>query len=52
MFVVRLTHDTQLALQAEQIADARWFSEQDALEAFPVANQREVFEACLKAIAA
>lgn len=52
MFVVRLPHDAPLALQAEEIADARWFSEQEALAAFPVAEQREVFEACLKAIAA
>ena len=52
MFVVRLPHDSQLALQAEEIADARWFSASDALAAFPVAKQREVFEACLNAIAA
>ena len=52
MFVVRLPHDAPLALQAEEIADARWFSPDEALAAFPVAKQRELFEACLKAIAA
>lgn len=52
MFVVRLPHDAKLALQAEEIAEARWFSEDEALEAFPVAKQREVFEACLKALTA
>lgn len=52
MFVVRLPHDGQLALQAEEIADARWFTADEALAAFPVAKQRQVFEACLKAIAA
>lgn len=52
MFVVRLQHNAPLALQAEEIADARWFTAKEALAAFPVAKQREVFEACLKAIAA
>lgn len=52
MFVVRLPHEAQLALQAEEIADARWFSEEEALAAFPVAKQRQVFEACLKVISA
>lgn len=51
MFVVRLPYDTQLALQAEEIADARWFTADEALAAFPVTKQRQVFEACLKAIA-
>ncbi len=52
MFVVRLRHDVPLALQAEEIAEARWFSATDALAAFPVAKQRQVFKACLEAIAA
>ena len=52
MFVVRLLNDAPLALQAEELADARWFTASDALAAFPVAKQREVFEACLNAIAA
>lgn len=52
MFVVRLPHEAQLALQAEEIADARWFTAAEALAAFPVVKQRQLFEACLKAIAA
>ncbi len=52
MFVVRLRRNAPLALQAEEIAEARWFSEEEALAAFPVAKQRQVFEACLKVIAA
>lgn len=52
MFVVRLRRNAPLALQAEEIADARWFTAEEALAAFPVAKQRQVFEACLKAIAA
>lgn len=52
MFAIRLPRDVQLALQAEEIAEARWFTPDEALTAFPVAKQREVFKACLKAIAA
>jgi 8-oxo-dGTP pyrophosphatase MutT (NUDIX family) len=52
MFVVRLRDDAPLALQAEEIAEARWFTADEALTAFPVVKQRQVFEACLKAIAA
>lgn len=52
MFLVRLPRDTSLRLQAEEIADARWFSMEDALVAFPVAKQRDVFEACLASVAA
>ena len=51
MFVVRLPRDTRLVLQAEEIAEARWFTSDQALAAFPVAKQRAVFEACLLAIA-
>lgn len=52
MFVVRLPRDAVLELQAAEIAEARWFSGDDAASAFPVQTQREVFEACLAAIAA
>lgn len=52
MFVVRLPHDAQLALQAEEIAEARWFALNEALAAFPVKEQREVFQACIAALAA
>lgn len=52
MFVVRFPRDAQLALQSEEIADARWFTADEALAAFPVVKQRKVFEACLQALAA
>ena len=52
MFLVRLPDNTSLALQAEEIADARWFGPNEVLKAFPVQKQREVFEACLSALAA
>lgn len=52
MFVVKLPKDVALVLQAEEIAEARWFSRDEALQAFPVKKQREVFEACLAALAA
>lgn len=52
MFIVRLPDDATLALQVEEIAEARWFSRDEALHAFPVKKQREVFEACLAALAA
>lgn len=52
MFVVRLTGDASLSLQAEEIAEARWFSKNEALGAFPVQQQREIFQACLATLAA
>ena len=52
MFVVHLPNDAVLKLQAEEVAEARWFSREDAASAFPVQRQRDVFEACLAAIAA
>ena len=52
MFVVRLPRDTVLELQAEEISEARCLSRDDAASAFPVKQQREVFVACLAAIAA
>ena len=52
MFVVHLPRDAMLELQAEEIAEARWFSPDHAALAFPVQKQRDVFEACLAAIAA
>lgn len=52
MFLIRLPADIPIALQAEEVADARWFSPKDATSAFPVEKQREIFVACLKAIAA
>ena len=52
MFLVRLPSDTSLRLQAEEIADAHWFNLEDALGAFPVAKQRDVFAACIASLAA
>ena len=52
MFVIRLPIDTQLTLQAEEIAEARWFSREEAAQAFPVQKQRDIFEACLASLAA
>lgn len=52
MFLVRLPQDTTLTLQAEEIADARWFSRSEAETAFPVKTQRELFNDCLAAFAA
>lgn len=52
MFLVRLPSDVAIAMQAEEIAEVRWFSRDEALRAFPVRTQREVFEACLAALAA
>ena len=36
----------------EEIAEARWFSRDEAVAGFPIKKQREVFEACLAALAA
>lgn len=49
MFMVRMRNDTDLALQAEEIAEARWFGRDEAALAFPVKKQRDIFEACLRA---
>jgi 8-oxo-dGTP pyrophosphatase MutT (NUDIX family) len=51
MFSCRIGNDTPLLLQAEEIAEARWFAANDAAAAFPVEKQREVFLACLRASA-
>lgn len=52
MFVVRLPQETRLTLQAEEVAEARWFSRDDAEFAFPVSEQREIFRDCVAAISA
>lgn len=52
MFLVRLSANAPIALQAEEIGETRWVSRGEALGAFPVKNQREIFEACLDALAA
>lgn len=50
MFVVRLPGNTPLELQAEEIAEARWFDREAAIQAFPVQKQREIFMACLSEV--
>lgn len=50
MFVCRIGKRTPLSLQAEEVAEARWFAANDAADAFPVAKQRDVFLQCLAAI--
>lgn len=52
MFRVEIPSGTRLQLQAEEVADARWFTPRDASRAFPVPKQRSVFEACLASMAA
>lgn len=52
MFVVRLPSDTSLQLQTDEIADARWFSMEEALGKFPVTKQRDVFAACVAKLVA
>lgn len=52
MFLVQLPSDVQIVMQAEEIAEVRWFTREDALGAFPVDKQRDIFEACLEKLAA
>lgn len=47
MFVCEIPTGTPLVLQAEELADARWFTPEEALDAFPVPKQRAIFQACL-----
>lgn len=50
MFACRIGSSTTLSLQAEEVAEARWFAANDAQGAFPVAKQREVFLQCIAAL--
>lgn len=47
MFFLRVPQGCELHLQAEEVADARWFAPEAAAAAFPVANQRTVFQECM-----
>ena len=47
MFACRIDRSPPLHLQAEEIADARWFPADDALAAFPVQKQRDIYIRCL-----
>jgi len=49
MFACRIGRNTPLRLQAEELAEARWFAANDAAEGFPVEKQREIFFACIAA---
>ncbi len=50
MFVCRIDSDTPLRLQTEEVAEARWFTANDAAAAFPAQKQREVYSECLREI--
>lgn len=52
MFACRIAKDTPIRLQAEEIAEARWFAANDAEAAFPVETQRRIFSECMRAISA
>lgn len=47
MFFGRIPPDTQLRIQAGEIAEARWFRPDEAAGAFPVAIQRSIFQECM-----
>lgn len=47
MFACEVPDGVFMKLQAEEIAEARWFAPDAALEAFPVPKQRSIFEACI-----
>jgi ADP-ribose pyrophosphatase YjhB (NUDIX family) len=50
MYHVKIPSGTRLRLQEEEVADARWFTPDEARRAFPVPKQRTIFEACLACI--
>lgn len=47
IFACTVPAGVDLKLQAEEIAEARWFDPDAAARAFPVAKQRAVFESCV-----
>jgi 8-oxo-dGTP pyrophosphatase MutT (NUDIX family) len=50
IFACSVPCGVDLQLQAEEIAEARWFDPGAAARAFPVAKQRKVFQSCLAEI--
>lgn len=50
MFACSVRPDVELTLQAEEVADARWFAVDEAINAFPVAKQRSIFQSCIEEI--
>ena len=51
MFACRVGKKTPLRLQAEEVADAKWFSVSAASQCFPVKAQRRAFLQCLSHVA-
>lgn len=47
LFLCRLTRGTEIRRQVEEIEAIGWFSPEEALAAFKVPAQRELFERCL-----
>lgn len=47
MFFARIPVETELRIQAEEVAEARWFKPDEAAGAFPVAVQRSIFQECM-----
>lgn len=47
LFFARIPPDSELQIQAKEIADARWFTPDEAAGAFPVGEQRAVFQECM-----
>ena len=47
MFFVRIARDSPLRIQADEVAEARWFKPDAAAGAFPVGEQRAVFQECM-----
>jgi len=47
MFACEVPNGTEVRLQAKEIAEARWFTPEQAAEAFPVPKQRGIFLACM-----
>lgn len=47
MFACRIGKNIPLRLQAEEVADARWFPVNDAEKVFPVEKQRQIFLDCM-----
>lgn len=47
MFFARIPEGSALRLQADEIAEARWFKPDEAVGAFPVGAQRAAFQECM-----
>lgn len=48
MFACEVPNGTQLSLQVEELAEARWFTPEEAAEAFAVQKQQMIFLACME----